>query len=537
MLRELLGEFGAAGEVARGVGLPVPGGTPAPEKMQAFLAQAAGGAVATDTTPCPLTVVISARTRAGDVPLRGLSIYADAVKLGTTDQNGMLRSIASACEGRMRIKAVYENADRRVKREEFTLEITGIDAPARKATGGQARNFIGKVQDVFGSGEGGFPGDKDFVDSYSGSDLATIAPTGPAELLVSVKMATLSLSVPYRNQNDRSETVASAPASGSVLCMPSAAEMQARYWGIEAVTTAADRSQSRAEMDRLDIMMQAYNRNRRGFSLHEAPRHWQQWDNLRAALGELAEVASPGQYRVGTGPAGGAVETIPGPYADGVTGLLAKGQPVVTSTFATAFGHVMTAIGAVVRHDGTAEWLIMNDPNGTLASADSLYGTLALREPVGLNGTNDPADLRAVQEALIRTGHYRGAPGAPVDSADPADPTIAAIRAFQGSAGDGLVSPGGETERRINARIGQGTRTGYSAGENETNRATDERGRHVYYNGETEGNSKGQFRLKGQAWSSVIEPVTPLTTAQIAARLNPGVAAPEPAVPAVTAER
>ncbi|MDN3710678.1 hypothetical protein QWZ10_00450 [Paracoccus cavernae] len=303
------------------------------------------------------------------------------------------------------------------------------------------------------------------------------------------------------------------------------------------MTTAADRSQSRAEMDRLDIMMQAYNRNRRGFSLHEAPRHWQQWDNLRAALGELAEVASPGQYRVGTGPAGGAVETIPGPYADGVTGLLAKGQPVVTSTFATAFGHVMTAIGAVVRHDGTAEWLIMNDPNGTLASADSLYGTLALREPVGLNGTNDPADLRAVQEALIRTGHYRGAPGAPVDSADPADPTIAAIRAFQGSAGDGLVSPGGETERRINARIGQGTRTGYSAGENETNRATDERGRHVYYNGETEGNSKGQFRLKGQAWSSVIEPVTPLTTAQIAARLNPGVAAPEPAVPAVTAER
>lgn len=540
LLRELLGDHqtttgpataepdgSAAAAAAQGVALP--GGRPAPHKAQAYLAQSPDTVVATDTTRCPVSVVVAASTRLGDLPLRGIEIFADGARLGVTDENGSLRGIVSACEGRMRIKAVYANADRRVKHEEFTLEISGIDPAARQAKGGQARNFIAKVQDVFGSGAGGFPGDKDFTDSYAGAGLVTMAPTGPAELRVAVRMATLSLAVPYRNQNDSAEVIRDIRNSGAELCMPSSGEMQARYWGLEAVSTAPDGSQSRAAIDRRDIMTQAYSRAPTGYSLGQFPRHWQNWDNLRGAMRELAEASAPASYRIGTGPAGGAVETIPGPYADGLAGVLAKGLPVVVSTYATTAGHVMTAIGAVARHDGRVEWMIMNDPNGTLASADSLYGTLALRGAVGLNAANDPADLRAVQEALIRTGHYKGEAGAPVDSANPEDATIAAIRAFQGRNADGIVSPGGQTERTLNARLGQNTRPGYSAAENETNRAGDERGRHVYYSDETEGNHRGNFRLKGQAWSSVIEPVTALTTAQIAARLNPGVPEPQPA--------
>lgn len=533
MLRELLEGLGTSrvapqeatagrtGGFAAG-GLPVPGGAPAPQKAQSYLAQSPTGAVATDTTACPLTLVVLASTRAGDVPVGGVTIHVDGVKIGETAADGTLRGVVSACEGRLRLKAVYGNAARRVKREEFTLEISGIDAAARKAAGGQARNFIAKVQDVFGSGEGGFPGDKDFTDSYAGGDLVAFAPEGPAELRVNVKLATLSLSVPYRNQNDRSETILTSTTSGSALCMPSSAEMQARYWGIEAVSTAKDGTTTRSEMDRRDIMWRSYYRAPKAYDLDVAPRHWQQWGNLRGALAELAQTAAPSLYSVKTAPKSNAVEDIPSAYADGVTRLLAQAQPVVVSTYATAFGHVMTAIGAVVRHDGTSEWLIMNDPNGTLASADSLYGTLDLRGTVGLNAANDPADTRAVQEALTRTGHYKGPTGAPVDAANPDDPTIAAIRDFQGKGGDGVVSPKGATQKRINTRLGTGTNTGYSRAENETNGKQDDRGRHVYYNGETGGKNQGKFRLKGHEWSSVIEPVTPLTKAEIAKRLNQG---------------
>lgn len=51
------------------------------------------------------------------------------------------------------------------KREEYTLVMSAINVSAKTATGGQARNFISKVQVVFGSGVGGYPGDKDFEDS------------------------------------------------------------------------------------------------------------------------------------------------------------------------------------------------------------------------------------------------------------------------------------------------------------------------------------------------------------------------------------
>ncbi|AGT07257.1 hypothetical protein JCM7686_0146 [Paracoccus aminophilus JCM 7686] len=535
MLGDLLGSLGqTTGNAARRIGIPVPGGRADNSRLEQWLAQTSNTEVGADVTPCPVTLVVTTETRAGAVPVKGVTVSVDGTRLGVTTEKGELRGTASACNGALRLKAVYENSDRRVKREEFTLEITGIDAQAKRATGGAARNFISKVQDVFGSGEGGFPGDKDFTDSYAGSDLVTVGPGGIFEIHVRVKLATLSLTVPYRNQNDRSDSINGVASSGSILCMPSSAEMQARYWNIQKTETDKAGKVTRTAMDRLDIMQRSYARAPKTFSLSAFPRPWQDWGNLRGAMKDLADASNPSSFTVGNGPAGADVETIPGPYADALTELAARGVPAVTSTYATD-GHVMIVIGAVVKHDGHSEWLILNDPNGTLASTDSIYGTLKLTGSVGLNGANAAADVRAVQEVLIRTGEYTGAPGAAINSADPNDPTIAAIRKFQGKNGDGVISPGGGTEARMNARVGEGARPTYSAAENERNGPTGDRGRHVYYNGDTSGAYSNtakkivnKFRLKGQAWTSVVEPVTALTKEQIAQRLDPGVPRAEP---------
>ena len=515
MLADLIGRFSAA---ARARGMPAPGGAgSAVGRVAQAISAVPNSQVGADRVTCPVVVVATIVTRAGDIPLRGVMLQANGSYVGTSNAEGMVRGTISACEGQARLKAIYENPDRRVKNEEFTLEITGIDMTARRATGGAARNFIAKVQDVFGSGAAGFPGDKDFVDSYSGADLVRVPVTGAAELHVTIKLATLSLNVPYRNQNDSREVVQGVASSGGILCMPSSAEMQAKYWGIENVTTDKTGVETRSAMTRLDIMNRAQKRAP-NMSLASFPRPWQSWDNLNGTIRALAEAANPGSYSVHSGPAGGK-SSVPSSYADSLTGLIAQGVPVVTSTTATE-GHVMIVTGAVVKHD----WLILNDPNGTLASADSIYGTLALRGAVGQGAPNAPADVRAVQEALTRSGHYSGEPGARIDGADPNDPTIAAIRRFQGRSADGVISPGGATENRLNARVKQGASTSYSSAENERNGPTDDRGRHVYYNGETEGHENGRFRLKGQAFTSVISPTTALTKAQVAARLNPGTA-------------
>ncbi len=135
---------------------------------------------------------------------------------------------------------------------------------------------------------------------------------------------------------------------------------------------------------------------------------------------------------------------------------------------------------------------------------------------------NRPNDVRSVQEVLSKLGHYKGEIGAPVDPNDSNDATIKAIRKFQGRNADGRIDPGGATERRLNAEIDKNTSPKYSSAENERNGATGDRGRHVYYNGETEGARSGHFRIKGAPWSAVIEPNTTLTKEQIRSRLIPG---------------
>ncbi len=507
-----------------------PGGATPPSQASAAAAAAPDSTLESDHATCPVPALIEVVTRAGTIPVRNVALYDGTRFVGLSGTDGTLLVQLSACNGAASLKAVYQNDNSRVKREEFRIEISGINIAAGQATGGRARNFISKVQDVFGSGEGGFPGDKDFDDSYAGADLVSVGPPegGGANLLkIRVPLATLSLIVPYRNQNDGPEVIQGVSRSGSVLCMPTSAEMQASYWGIQGVETAADGTETRSALTRLNIMNASYNRNPKGFSVSSFPSHWQDWTNMRGTMQSLADSSAANTFTLSNGPASAAsTETIPSAYADALTALAAQGVPAVTSTYATD-GHIMIVIGAVVKHDDEAEWLIFNDPNGTLASADSIYGELALAGPVGLRGTrtgamNAEADVRAVQELLTRTGHYTGAPGAAVDDTNRDDPTIAAIRAFQGAGADGVVSPGGATQRRMNTRIKQGSKPTYTSVENERNGSTDDRGRHVYYNGGTQGASSGNFRLKGQAWTSVVERNTALTKPEIAERLTPG---------------
>lgn len=480
-------------------------------------------------------VVVVVSTRAGDIPLSGLAVRLDGAALGTTGDDG--RSPESALRGKPTadIEVEYVNAGARLKRERFTLSITGIDAESMTYTVGDARNFIAKVQDVFGSGDDGFAGDKDFDDVYPGTAAMSGTDNPDIRLLtVTVRMATLSLVVPYLSQAGTGEsvqTVAPTPAhpagvsqtfTGSIICMPTSTKMALDYWGI---TLAGG-----GDLSRRRLMQETWDRHPSPSASFPCP--WQNWDHLRTTTAELAEEAHPGEYSVGRTSGGtGNDDSIPSDYADGIVALLAAGKPVVNSTYATD-GHVMCIRGAVVDHDGHAQWLIFNDPYGNLASGDSVYGDLDIAAPVGLRGTstadpmNLPDDVRAVREALQRTGHYDGPLDGPIDETDPNDPTVAAIRAFQGAGGDGRVDPGGGTERRINQRLDAGTSSSYATNENERNVAGGEndRGRHVYYNGETEATGVGGggfFRLKTNAWSLVIAKSPALTQDEVRQRLVP----------------
>ena len=157
-----------------------------------------------------------------------------------------------------------------------------------------------------------------------------------------------------------------------------------------------------------------------------------------------------------------------------------------------------------------------------------------MTSPVGKRGTatgqiNIATEVRAVREALARLGHYTGPLDGAVNEASDTDPTVVAIKASQGGANpDGRVDPNGRAERLINQGVQQGAQSSYSNAENEINAATGEnanRGKHVYYNGNTEArgvNNGGFFRLKTQAWTLVIEPNTALTEEQISGNLTTG---------------
>ncbi len=497
--------------------------------------------------PCPLQerpeqvykVVVTVTTRAGDIPVTGVVVNLDEALLGKTDEEGKSPESAVRTKPTTDIEVRYSNNSEGLNEEVFSLSVKEIVAAAKTFKAGDANHLIAKVQDVFGSGTSALGGDKDFSDTYAGTpDVSMTDTTNPDVKLLSVhvRLATLSLAVPYLSQVGPGETITIKPATpanpagtqknykGSIICMPTSTKMCTDYWGIT--------KQGGGTLSRNFLMQSCWDEHANPSPVYPCP--WQDWGHLRRVVGKLAEAAHKGIYSVDSGPAGSGSASIPSNYADALVKELATGKPVVTSTYATA-GHVMCVRGAVVDHKGKAQWLIFNDPYGNLASPSSIYDFLDIAAPVGLRGTstapvmNNPDDVRAVREVLTRLGHYSGALDGAISESDPKDPTVIAIKAFQGQGGDGRVDPGAGTEKRLNKALANNTSSSYSSAENEKNTASgagSARGRHVYYNGETEARGpgrpvSGRFELKTQSWTLVIEPVKPLTKQEISKRLVP----------------
>ncbi|MGI9333801.1 MAG: C39 family peptidase [Gammaproteobacteria bacterium] len=443
-----------------------------------------------------------------------------------------------------KITAIYVNAQENLKQERFELELSDIDTEGMTLTIGPAVNEIETIQDVLGTGSQALPGDLDFIDAYEydGADVSLEATDDPQvrQLKVNVLLATLSLKVPYYSQRGPGEEIVTEDDGTTtyfkkaINCMPTTAKMLLDYWSIE--------SQSGGELTRNALMQTAWDTFDDKKRSTVFPRPWQIWHHMRNVMTGFSNSGSVHTFNIVQGPAIAAeAASIPSPYADGIKDELIMGQPVMTSTHATSAGHVMIARGAVVDHEGTAQWLIFNDPNGNLAGADSVYGRLRLSAPVGLRGNlpdtdgmNEPDDVEAVREVLRTLGYYEGPIVGPIDESDLNDPTNAAIKSFQGGGpnADSRVDPnpsGRGTEGAMNQALEVRDSPSYRTVEREKNAfagPNSERGRHAYYSGETEGYGAGadagHFSLKTEVLTIFMSRVSELSEDELEARLVPG---------------
>jgi hypothetical protein len=478
-------------------------------------------------------VVVEVRTRAGNIPIKGLPVSIDGAQVGMTNNQGNTSKTEKKDTKKIDIKVSYKNDASRLKEEVFTLQISGIDLTSKNYSLGKGKNHISKVQNVLGSGTQSLSGDLDFTDEYTyPADQVSLEATDEPNLYqmkVIVKMATFSLDVPYLSQVGSGETVTiqTTPTiktkkyKGSKICMPTSTTMLLDYWNIK--------TQNNSHITRNNLMQKCWDDHTNPSSNFPTP--WQDWSHLRKVTGTYADEHSDDTFSVTSGPTG-ADSSIPSQYANAIMEEVAKGFPVVTSTFATA-GHVMVVRGGVIDNKGDVQWLILNDPYGNLASEESLYGELEVSLPVGLRGNyegeemNLNDDLVGVREALTSLGFYSGDLYAAIDENDPEDQTIKAIKSYQGGANaDGRIDPDGYTEGRLNNSLKQGTKDSYAKKEEEVNTASGEnsdRGKHVYYNNATEARGVGSnkhFILKGQAWTLIIEQNTPLTEDELVAKIT-----------------
>ncbi|AKT38518.1 C39 family peptidase [Chondromyces crocatus] len=467
--------------------------------------RAASDYEATNGCPCDYTVEVKVVTRAGEIPIQGAQVKLDGALLGNTNAEGEAGSSGQREEHSVQIEAAYVNAAENLKRETFQLRIDGIDALAGSYNLGESSNVILKIRDVLGTGTAALSGDADFEDRYPTEPDSVTFDAATRRFTVLVKMATLSLSVPYRNQNDGSETLVGVNAtfSGDLLCMPTSTQMLFSYWGVQ-----------NAEGDSIDrnaVMQGTYDASSNKTTVFPTP--WQRWDELRAWSRTV--VSDP--LSVGASvPNGRDNANVPSATANGMRDRLVLGEPFIVSIEG---GHIMCIRGAVVDHADEVQWLISNDPYGNLNGVDSVYGGVDIGESVGAGGVNDPGDVSAVQDVLRSLGHYNGPVHGEVD-----DATIAAIRSFQ-NGGDGRVDPGGGTERRLNQTLGGRDNPWYSRDENEINTASGDgsaRGKHVYYNGETESKPR-RLRLNASSRLMILNRSPSLTREEVATRLTEGV--------------
>ncbi|EYF07215.1 C39 family peptidase [Chondromyces apiculatus] len=472
--------------------------------------QAASTYEATSACPCDYTVEVKVVTRAGLIPIEGAQVKLDGAFLGNTNAEGIAGTSEPREQRSVAIEAVYVNAAENLKRETFELRLDAVDGQAGTYTPGDCTNTILKIRDVLGTGTAALSGDEDFVDTYPPDDDMITFDAATKRFTVLVKMATLSLAVPYRSQREGTETLQNgAVLSGDILCMPTSTEMLLSYWGVQDAEGAG--------LTRNDVMQGTYDASSNPSTTYPTP--WQRWDELRAWTGTV--VSDP--LSVGSSiPSGADGADVPSATANGMRDQLALGEPFIVSIVG---GHIMCIRGVVVKHDDEVQWVIANDPYGNLNSPNSVYDTLDIGQSVGAGGVNDPADVSAVQDVLRALGKYDGPTSGIAD-----DATIDAIRDFQGRGGDGRVDPGGGTEGRLNSEVGEGNKSWYTDAEGERNTASGDgsaRGKHVYYNGDTESrdaqNNPSHLRFNASSRLMILNHSPSLTPEEVAPHLTDGV--------------
>jgi hypothetical protein len=468
--------------------------------------EAANTYEATNECPCDYTVEVTVVTRSGEIPIRNVEVKVDEARLANTNAEGKAGPSETRTSQTAQIEAVYVNAAEHLKRETFRLRIDAINPQSGAFTLGDSSNTILKIRDVLGTGSAALAGDIDFEDVYPTDPDSVTFDAATRRFTVLIRMATLSLNVPYRNQNDGSESLVGVQAtfSGSILCMPTSTEMMLRYWGAQNAEGGA--------LTRNAVMQGTYDASSNKTTVFPTP--WQRWDELRRWTG--GAVSDPLSVS-GTIPGATDLASVPSATANAMRDKLVIGEPFIVSIRG---GHIMLVRGAVVNHENNVQWLILNDPYGNLASPNSVYGSLDISDSVGSGGANNAGDVSAVQDTLRSLGYYSGPVNGVAD-----DATIDAIRRFQGG-GDGRVDPGGGTERRLNEQIAARDNPWYtgSQAESERNEASGDgssRGKHVYYNGTTE-SREGDLRFNASSKLMIVHHTPSLERAEVAERLTNG---------------
>jgi hypothetical protein len=185
-------------------------------------------------------------TRVGEIPVRGVKVKLDATDLGASDAEGKVPSSGKRSDPAFTITAEYGNTTEHLKNEIAEIKVISINL--HKSTfAAQVSYAINKIQDVAGKG------DIDFRDTASFSNageevLLKKAGDGIYDFRVTFKLATISIQVPYINQNSSNDTVTTIPGkdpepashshevlpktNGGILCFPTSVTMLLNYWGV-----------------------------------------------------------------------------------------------------------------------------------------------------------------------------------------------------------------------------------------------------------------------------------------------------------------
>jgi len=200
----------------------------------------------------PYIVRVTVKTRDGDIPVKDIEVKLDDASLGKSSQEGKLPDSPPRTKPTFKLTAVYVNDSEKLKREDYALKVAGIVVPGGSFSA-DAANEIKKIRDVAGNRD-----DKNFLDLYTPSaDEVNYEDSGGKHIFnVVIHLATLSLQVPYLNQNSQNDTLSTSAShdpegsshthdvvgdtsdgkfGGGVLCFSSSTTMLLWYWGKTAL--------------------------------------------------------------------------------------------------------------------------------------------------------------------------------------------------------------------------------------------------------------------------------------------------------------